>query len=410
MSPVISATTNKRRPTSSRHQARKLLAEAFASFTQAADSLERSYGQLQSEVVRLQNELARTNTELQHSLEENVRVRRYLWHILEHLPCGVLVISAHQLRLANPAARTLLALDEQRETDGATLPEAVRHLLTQAENGQGEALSEQGRRILAVALSRPTDSADPDERILILRDITLEKRLEEEREAHRRLQALAEMATLLAHEVRNPLGSLELFAGLIADATRALPDVRSWVEQLQVGLRCLAATVNNVLHFHTQPAPPTTTVALDRLLRETIEFLRPLARQRQIQISFVNRIGAVSLVADAHRLQQAILNLALNAFRAMAPGGTFWLRLDWAATDSPRTVQLEVEDTGCGIPPEHLERIFEPGFTTDRSSAGLGLTVVRQVVEQHRGAITVRSRPGRGTIFTLQFPAEGTSA
>ena len=96
------------------------------------------------------------------------------------------------------------------------------------------------------------------------------------------------MATLLAHEIRNPLGSLELFAGLLADAAATQPDLRRWTDHIQAGLRSLSATVNNVLQFHSQPAPQLTAVNLGRLMRESVEFLRPLARQAGLRIELQN--------------------------------------------------------------------------------------------------------------------------
>ncbi len=396
-------TPGRKRLAQERPQARQLLAQAFVSFRQAADSLERSYTQLQAEVARLRAELERTNADLQASLEENTRMRAYLWHLLEQLPCGVVVLSGNGLRLVNPEARRMLGL-EQKEDSSGSLPAAIRELLQQAAAGAGEVTLADAGRVLAVTV-READQGEPGEQIVLLHDVTAEKRLAAEREARRRAQALAEVTALLAHEVRNPLASLELFAGLIADATARQPDVRGWVEHLQAGLRGLAATVNNVLHFHSQAQPCPSPVQLDRLLRETVEFLRPLAQQRQLQISLVHRAGPVTVIGDAHRLQQAVLNLALNAFRAMEPGGTLWLRLDRSEEDG-RWVQLEVEDNGCGIAPEHLPRIFEPGFTTRPASAGLGLAVVERVVRQHGGTIAVRSQPGRGTVFTLRLPLE----
>ena len=99
------------------------------------------------------------------------------------------------------------------------------------------------------------------------------------------------MATLLAHEIRNPLGSLELFAGLLADAALKQPELRRWTDHIQAGLRSLSATVNNVLQFHSQPAPQLSPVNLGRLLRESIDFLRPLARQSGLRIDLHNSVG-----------------------------------------------------------------------------------------------------------------------
>jgi two-component system sensor histidine kinase FlrB len=397
-----------------RNDAQKFLAQAFVSFTEAAGSLEKSYGQLQAEVTRLRAELERANSELAASLAENAQVRRFLARVVEGLPCGVLALAEGELRLANPEAGRLLGIDTECNPGEGAMPEAIARLLeAEARGADGRrweyAIGEgSAARTLAVTAS---DVAEADGKaggqIVILRDVTDEKRLAAEREAARRVQALGEISTLLAHEIRNPLGSLELFAGLIADSTAEMPEVRKWVDHLQAGLRGLSATVNNVLQFHSEPTPQLVPTSLDRLLRETVEFLRPLARQRCLQASLINRVGTAVIDADPHRLRQAFFNLSLNAFRAMSAGGTVYVRLDWAPGDEERRVQVEVEDNGCGIAAEDLEHIFEPGYTTHAGSPGLGLAVVRTVAEQHGARLGVRSTPGRGTAFTLTFPLRG---
>jgi signal transduction histidine kinase len=222
--------------------------------------------------------------------------------------------------------------------------------------------------------------------------------------------ALAEVATVLAHEIRNPLGSMELFTGLLADATAHLPETRQWVMHLQAGLRALSATVNNVLQFHSQPSTPFLPVELDRLVSETIDFLQPLARQRGQQVQFENAVGKVAANADANRLKQVFLNLSLNAFRAMPPGGTLSVRLGWAPQFPQGAAQLDFKDDGRGLPAELLDRIYEPGFTTTPGSPGLGLAVSKKVVEQHGGEIRVSSKPNHGATFSIVLPVAGAKA
>ena len=236
-----------------------------------------------------------------------------------------------------------------------------------------------------------------EDSLLILRDLTEAKQLEREREISRRSQALAEVATLLAHEIRNPLGSLELFAGLLADALADQAELQPWINHVQAGLRSLAATVNNVLHFHSQPSAQLLPVDLLRLVWETVEFLRPLARQKEMQIEWQAPDRKVSILGRPSRLQQAFFNLALNAFRAMKPGGTLSVSV-WPSDEGPcPTVDVAFADQGTGIRAENLEKIFEPGFTTQCGSPGLGLAVTRKVIEQHGGTIRVESREGKGT-------------
>jgi signal transduction histidine kinase len=194
---------------------------------------------------------------------------------------------------------------------------------------------------------------------------------------------------------------------LLADSTTATSEASQWVGQIQAGLRTLAATVNNVLQFHSQPCPEPIPTHLDRLLRETVDFLGPLARQRGMQIKLTNRAGKVLLHADPHRLQQVFLNLALNAFRAMSQGGLLSVNIAWANSTPCSQVQIEFEDQGIGIADDQFEKVFEPGFTTHAGSPGLGLSVCKKVIEQHGGTIRLHSAPRLGTTFSLTLPAAG---
>src|SRR5271165_211992 len=229
----------------------------------------------------------------------------------------------------------------------------------------------------------------------------LRSELDETQSKLRREQALAEIASLLAHEIRNPLGSLELFAGLLAESDLD-SDCRNWVEHVQAGLRTLAATVNNVLHFHSLPEPQRAPVDLGQLLGWARDFFAPLTHQAHIEISSHNRLRGVFFPADRHRLEQVLLNLVLNAVRAMPGGG--WIELGGSKIEEGKAVSILVADTGPGISPEHLPSIFEPGFSTRAASPGLGLAVCRKIVEQHGGTIAAASRPGCGAAFTLTFP------
>jgi len=229
----------------------------------------------------------------------------------------------------------------------------------------------------------------------------LRRELEETRGQLARKQALAEISAILAHEIRNPLGSMELFAGLLAESDLD-GESREWLEHIQAGLRTLAATVNNALHFHTLPEPERAPLDAGQLLDWARNFLEPVARQSQVCLSLNHSVAGVLVSADRHRLEQVLLNLILNAVQATPAGG--WVEVNGRLTNEGRAISLGVVDTGRGISPELLSRIFEPGFSTRSGSAGLGLAVCRKILEQHGGSIVAAGRPEGGAAFTLQFP------
>ncbi|MGH9535713.1 MAG: ATP-binding protein [Terriglobales bacterium] len=220
---------------------------------------------------------------------------------------------------------------------------------------------------------------------------------------NQRLQALAEVTAVLAHEIRNPLASLELYAGLLAEVA-AEGEPAEWVAQMQAGLRLLAATVNNVLQWQQGAAPQLAPVPVGALLRSTAEFLRPLAARQGVALRIEAGPAQAELAADHHRVQQVLCNLSLNALRAMARGAGGGLR--WIArSEGARRIAISVQDEGPGFAPADLPRVFTPGFST-AGGAGLGLAVCRQIVRQHGGEISAANAPQgapAGAIVTFRL-------
>ena len=408
------------------------LARAFASFTEAAGSLERAYGQLQSQVAQLRQDLEVTNRDLASSLEENRRIRERLRRILEGLPCGVLVIEARQggesgtgigadagppqICVLNPEAVRLAGGSfEKVESLPPALWQAMERARRTGEETELPPADSGERNFCWVAIRHAwleESDAGPTS-VFILRDVSEAKRLEQDREQLRRQQALIEMSALLAHEIRNPLGSLELFVGLLAEANLEGESHR-WIEHVQAGLRTLSATVNNVLHLHSTPPPELAAIDAGELLDWAYDFLLPLARQARVEMQLINGLHGITIPADRHRLEQVLLNLALNSFRFMADGG--WLSIRGVERGSALSreiadgIEIEVCDTGPGIAPQDLPRIFEAGFSTRPGSSGLGLAVCQRIVAQHGGSIEAESDSGHGASFRLRLPRYGAMA
>lgn len=380
------------------------LARAFACFTEAAGSLERSYAQLQAEVAGLRHEREAANRDLARSVEENRRMRQHLDRIVEGLPCGVLVMSQGLVALANPEAQRLLGVSAS-----SALPEWMSSLVDHIPCDSSELECQAGGDLRWIAIRRAQLNAkDGGSSIFILQDISARKRLEQAQAHLRRRHELAEMSAVLAHEIRNPLGSLELFAGLLAESVLS-GECRQWVEHVQAGLRTLGATVNNVLHFHSEPRAEMASTDLGQLLRSLHDFLRPLAAQARVRLELADRLDGVLAAADRHRLEQVLFNLALNGFRFMPGGGVLKLLGTTVQRDGAGYARIEVADTGPGIAPENCARIFDPGFTTRSGSPGLGLAVCQTIMQQHGGTIAVSSRPGHGTVFVLELPLSGAT-
>jgi len=398
------------------------LADAFTSFIAAADKLEHSHSRLHDEVVHLRTLLEDRNRALASSLAENERMRLTVHQILDGLPCGVAVVDTNrqQIVLLNPEAHRLLEIPTDRPPVWGDIPARIRTML---DAGSGQAWKEGDEqdfsfqqsdkmRWVTVRYSMMTegnsaagesDTAACTRVILTCRDTTISKEAEHERETSRNAVALAEMATVLAHEIRNPLGSLELFAGLLATDAGLNEDSKQCIQHLQAGVRSLSAVVNNVLRFHSSGTSNLLPTRLAEALRSAVNFVQPLARQSKITLTSRLSLGEIEIAADAGELQQVILNLVCNALRHTPVGGVITLSGAVEPRGGQQVAIVEVGDTGRGIRPEDLPHIFEPGFSTSRQSPGLGLTVCQRIVEQHGSAITVRSEIGKGTVFHMEF-------
>lgn len=232
----------------------------------------------------------------------------------------------------------------------------------------------------------------------------LRQELARERDLRMRREALAEMAAIVAHEVRNPLGSLELFAGLLADSSLPSQE-KEWVEQMQCGLRILSATVNNVLEFHGPRPLELAPVEINGVLRSVAAFLGPVAAGAGMLLGVDYAPAELWILADRPRLEQVLLNLALNGVRFAAQGGALCLKTRVAEGQ----VQVEVEDKGPGMTVAALKNFLAANFPARADVRGLGLVVAKRIVDQHGGSIRITGAAGEGTSIHLRFPMAGAA-
>jgi PAS domain S-box-containing protein len=404
-----------------------LLAGEFSEFIAAASRLENSYRELQEQVSQLGQELSERNAALNTSLAENERMRQALQQIVDSMPCGVLVLDCEgQISTINPECRRLLGLNEAyfnteskttlREISvwsGVNL-EASYENASSSDTGREYCIrGSEGKRWIEVRNRRLFRSSGKpgalDKTILILRDITVQKRAEQEREAGRKAMALAEITTTLAHEIRNPLASLELFAELIEKDDERRDE---WISNLRAGIRSLSGTVNNVLSFHGSGSIALTPISLSATIANALKFVQPLADQAAVSLEWSASHEELQVMGNESALQQVVLNLVSNAIRHTPAGGnvTVALRLERSEVngkkDGEDSGQLiaEFSDTGCGIRPDQIDRIFEPGFSGNGDTSGLGLAVCERIVKQHGGRISATNCAHSGARFTLHFP------
>ncbi len=220
-----------------------------------------------------------------------------------------------------------------------------------------------------------------------------------------RLADLGQVASHVAHEVRNTLVPVTLYLSLLRRRCDQDREGQEIVDKIAAGLTALDATVNDLLHFTSDRDPQLQTFCLARLVEEVCSSLAPQLEAQQIELRCrVPRDRFIT--ADPHMYRRALLNLALNALDAMPEGG----RLSIAAAFDSRDVTLEVADTGPGLSSEAVQRVFEPFYSTKQGGTGLGLTIVARVAEVHGGEVSVRNPAQGGAAFTLRIPAAAREA
>ena len=217
---------------------------------------------------------------------------------------------------------------------------------------------------------------------------------------------LRQMLSGVAHEIRNPLGGIEIYAGLIADDLPQGDSRRQHIHKVIDEVRNLDRVIGEFLAFARQAPPDPESVRVARLAEDAAFLLSP--EMEGAAVEYDQQISPeLAVFADPEQIKRALVNLMKNGVQAMAGAGG---RLSVRAEADGAGVCVEIEDTGPGIPRQVQERLFEPFFTTREKGSGLGMAIARQAVEENRGRIDVASEPGRGTTVTLHLPASRSAA
>jgi signal transduction histidine kinase len=216
-----------------------------------------------------------------------------------------------------------------------------------------------------------------------------------------RLSSLGLLAAGIAHEIRNPLVAVKTFLDLLPQRLDDEAFLSQFRELSLSELRRVTNLISDLLALGKSKTAERRAVELAPALEPVVRLMESTARKREIEVVATFEPRLPEVWADPDQLKQIILNLLLNAIETSSAGGHVWLEVRSALAD---VVVLEVRDEGPGIPPEQLETIFHPFFTTKDSGTGLGLTLVHQMVVEHGGEITVQSEVGRGSLFRVTLP------
>ena len=346
--------------------------------------------------------------------------------VLDSLPSGILVCDEnHSLVMANKSARRLLPL---AHAEGGPLWEIVqdgelagffRRTLEDGDSvleREGDVAARGRNRLLSISVlplvlrHRITGS------LIFIEDITEKRSREARLRQAENLASLTTVAAGVAHEIKNPLGSISIHLQLmqkLIDKKKdgALHAADSSADSLDAHLKKYIGVLNEevdklnkiVVDFLFAVRPMTMDLRegnINTLLSEIIDFVRPELEQSQIHcvLEFDENVPPVFM--DERYMKRALINLINNAQAAMEGGGTLTLATSFVDNE----LRISINDTGTGMSPEILSKIFEPYYTTKDNGTGLGLTIVYKVIKEHRGEISVASEKGRGCSFTITLP------
>jgi len=363
--------------------------------------------------------VALDNAQLYSSLEQKAleiaRLKDFSENIVESLNVGVLAVDLDGIVESwNTRMEQLFGVTRQEAVGrqlGSLLPEELAREIAargDAEQITGiykQRLQHQGKLLTLNVSIAPLVSKSSERigRLLLFDDVTQRERMEEQMSQTEKLTSLGLLAAGVAHEVNTPLAVISNYIQMLAKQMPEGDPRQSIIEKIVKQTFRASEIVNNLLNFSRTGAAEAADVDVNRVVEETLALVAHPLKTSQIQV--VKQLGETlpPVRGSANKLQQVFLNLFLNARDAMPSGGMLEVRTG-AHNGS---VEIEVADTGAGIAREHIHRIFDPFFTTKSNGrgTGLGLSVSYGIIKEHSGKIDVRSTPGKGTSFHVEFPA-----
>lgn len=394
-----------------------LLQQSFENFTKATTDLQSAYARLEDRFASLNRELEDKNAELVKTVAEKEQTKNYLQNILESLINGVIVTDLNgKIRTMNQCAEMFVGVGQANVIgqhvsilfeDVAVNDWPTINLAEYFKGESGNKVKINGRtlEIFCSPFKSPGGAAIGN--VFVLRDITRIEKLEDMAKRTEKFAAMGEMAANIAHEIRNPLGSIELFASLLLKNLQQKKD-RERVVQIISSVKNVDNKISNLLMFTRKQSPIMKKIDLHRILNEVLDFSEQIMEQGGIDVSVKMTGNQFCIEGDADMIKQIFLNVILNAQQAMPDGGRLKIKAGTSSggiiPEESLVAEITFQDSGPGIPEEDLSRIFDPFFSTKQGGAGLGLAIVHNIVSQHNGSINVENSLQGGAIVNISFP------
>jgi signal transduction histidine kinase len=248
--------------------------------------------------------------------------------------------------------------------------------------------------------------------VFVLRDVTRVEVLEEMANRNEKFAFMTAMTSYIAEEIRDPLGSIQLFVDLLLKDLHEERD-RERLEQIGMSVKKMDYKIANLLMFTQTKVPCFEEININQMLKDALAFAEYLAVQGNIKINCYLSDQPPHFLGDAEMLKQAFLNLILNAIQAMPNGGDLRIETRISSEENGENapisfLEIVFQDNGIGIPEESMPKIFDPFFSTKEGRSGLGLTIVHNIVSMHSGTVHIEKAEGGGTVATLLFPCENS--
>lgn len=371
------------------------LEQAFSLFNLASEQLAGAYADLQQQVVSLTGELAVANGELKRQFLEKEALSERLGGLLDALPAGVVVLdSGGRVVQANPAAEELLG----RPLLGEAWPELkTGRLQSTSSPGEWESGSPAASRRMSIS-SRPLSAFGGE--LLLIHDITQAHAMQLELARHQRLSAMGEVAARLAHQLRTPLATALLYASHLNRPTLAEADRLRFSDKVLERLRHLEHLIQDMLLYVRGEVAGKAVIAASEVVSDLGQLIEPQMAARGIAFSVEDGSHGACVEGSRDALGGALMSLLENALQVSHEGD----RVTLGVEREGERLHFWVRDTGPGVDPAHVERLFDPFFTTRPDGTGLGLAIVRSVAEAHGGEAAVSSAAGEGSEFVISLP------
>lgn len=372
------------------------LQNAFRAFNQLSTQLASSYQALEERVIHLNAELHRTQDARIRELTEKERLANRLSTLLQALPGGVVALDNNGIvHEYNQAAVELLG----EPLTGISWSQVIlRAFAPRSDDGHDVSLVD-GRR---VNISTCPMINEPGQ-ILLLTEVTEMRALQDRLSQQQRLVAMGEMAASLAHQIRTPLASAMLYTSHLRRSDLKPDDHDRYCEKVRSRLAHLEHIVTDMLLYaRSNNTGVQESFRIHDLLTELEHNLDAHLLHSACKYQWRDETTGGELVANQQMLLSALTNLGMNALQAMQGQGELTVI---ARQSGSQHIEILVCDNGPGIPKDKLQHIFDPFFTTRSEGTGLGLAVVRAIINAHKGEVVVDSQTGKGTTFVLRLPA-----